>query len=41
MEVVNYPKAMREQMLVRTRPLLDSKVAKMPDHAQAVVSRIP
>lgn len=36
MIVVDYPQAMRDDMLARTRPLLDSKLAQMPG-AQALV----
>jgi TRAP-type C4-dicarboxylate transport system substrate-binding protein len=38
MELVAYPKAMREEMLSRTRPLLDEKLKTMPAINQEVVA---
>jgi TRAP-type C4-dicarboxylate transport system substrate-binding protein len=37
MIVVDYPQAMRDDILARTRPLLDSKLAEMPE-SQAIVA---
>ena len=36
--LVDYPQEMRDDILARTRPLLDSKLAQMPEANQAIVN---
>ena len=38
MVLVDYPQEMRDDILARTRPLLDSKLAQMPEANQAIVN---